>query len=170
LSLSLKFSAKSRAETGGQATTEYLLACLWAIILIIIIVISKDYLPYVLLDKCTLETGFTCGDFSIRSGSSMSILKVYNSLGKDVRVIDVTFSAENLTFCSMDILAEEPTGFLVKSGQSVVFDRIDCEPDISTNLTNKKLRFDVRVSHYAVGSNPDFVHNVNGAIFGRIEP
>jgi len=81
----------------GQAATEFLMTYGWALLVVLIAISTLAYFGVLspgrfLPEKCTVDPGFACLDWSVNSGANATQIVLKNSAGEDLTGVNVTLS------------------------------------------------------------------------------
>jgi hypothetical protein len=83
----------------GQAAMEFLMTYGWAILVVLVVIGALAYFGVlnpqnILPQKCEFTTGLNCQDHVLSSSTGLT-LRLNNGLGKDIRIDEISFDADN---------------------------------------------------------------------------
>jgi len=164
----------------GQAAMEFLMTYGWAILVVLVVIGALAYFgilnPLTLLpERCELEMGFYCRDHLITTtaaGDTGDILfYLENGKGEDVKIANIT--AINTKYgwvCTLDAGYKNLT---LLNGDSREYNlnstTTTCKILSDMKGKNSKLKWNLEIDWYKLGSTDDYTHTAGGELLSKVE-
>ncbi len=172
---------KGGGEGKGVAIAAVVISCVGMLALPILFFVFLPLLYFgamdpgaLIVDRCELQMGLSCGDFMISSFEDNIQIKLQNGMGQGILLTSVTATglrdATGMT-CTKDFSGESwegKPGLHIKNGETgdVI---LDCTASISDLKRDELQRFDLEVIYYNDASEKTYSHTMKGALMAEVE-
>jgi hypothetical protein len=155
----------------SQAALEFLMTYGWAILIILIVIGALAYFGVLnpqrmLPSRCTLPSGWSCGDYAVDASDNTVRINIINGNGKSVTVTGV--SANTTSGAKIDC---GWTGSYPHPSYNVTSYWLTCTAGQLTGKggTDQKFKFDLDISYYSTDSGSTFTKTAAGELITNIE-